>query len=207
MHSDYGEEARVLFNSASAVYIKNRINNTHTHTRLTALCPGLPRWAGTRKLKPIWILLKQETVGGSGISWAICKSAPRSRKKTAPDRQPCQHPTTQFLQAGCPSCRPTNSVKALKAINRINYIYHILTLILSQFAVFTSWPKNGQQSAWQNSKQDNEWQLSVCHFNQPTFLGQFHHIQTDELPSVQPTVFNMQWTRSKQLNDIIIMNI
>ena len=24
-------------------------------------------------------------------------------------------PTTQFLQAGCPSCRPTNSVKSLKA--------------------------------------------------------------------------------------------
>jgi len=26
-----------------------------------------------------------------------------------------QHPTTQFLQAGCPSCRPTNHVKGLKA--------------------------------------------------------------------------------------------
>jgi len=25
------------------------------------------------------------------------------------------NPTAQFLQAGCPSCRPTNSVKALKA--------------------------------------------------------------------------------------------
>ena len=25
-----------------------------------ALFPGLPRWAGTRKVKPIWILLKQE---------------------------------------------------------------------------------------------------------------------------------------------------
>jgi len=24
---------------------------THTHTRLTALCPGLPGWAGTRKVK------------------------------------------------------------------------------------------------------------------------------------------------------------
>ena len=24
----------------------------HTHTRLTALCPGLPGWAGTRKVKP-----------------------------------------------------------------------------------------------------------------------------------------------------------
>jgi len=34
----------------------------------------------------------------------------------APDRKPCQHPTTQFFYgAGCPSCRPTNSVKALKA--------------------------------------------------------------------------------------------
>jgi len=28
-------------------------------------------WASTRKVKPIWILLKQETVSGSGISWAI----------------------------------------------------------------------------------------------------------------------------------------
>jgi len=35
-----------------------------------ALCPGLPRWAGTRKVKPISILLEQETVGGSGISRA-----------------------------------------------------------------------------------------------------------------------------------------
>ena len=44
--------------------------HTRTHTRLTDLCPGLP---GTRKVKPIWILLKQETVSGSDI-----KSAPRS---------------------------------------------------------------------------------------------------------------------------------
>ena len=56
--------------------------HTHTHTCLTTLCPGLPGWAGTRKLKPIWILLKQETVSGSGISWAICKSALRSRQIT-----------------------------------------------------------------------------------------------------------------------------
>ena len=55
-----------------------------THTHLTALFPGLPRWAGTRKIKPIWIWLKQETVGGSGISWGICKSAPRSRQITTP---------------------------------------------------------------------------------------------------------------------------
>jgi len=32
----------------------------------------------------MWILLKQETVSGSGISWAICKSAPCSRQMTMP---------------------------------------------------------------------------------------------------------------------------
>ena len=42
--------------------------HTHTHTHLTAPFPGLPGWASTRKIKPIWILLKQETVSGSGIS-------------------------------------------------------------------------------------------------------------------------------------------
>ena len=90
--------------------------HTHTHTRLTALCPGLPRWAGTRKVKPIWILLEQETVSGSGISWAICKSAPCSRQITMPALY-----YSSFLQAGCPPCRPTNSVKALKPIHMTYY--------------------------------------------------------------------------------------
>jgi len=61
--------------------------------------PGLPRWSRTRKVKPIWISLKQETVSGSGISWAICKSAPCSR-------QPCQHPTTQFFTGWMPFLSP-----------------------------------------------------------------------------------------------------
>ena len=80
---------------------------THTHTRLTALFPGLPGWAGTRKVKPIWILLKQETVSGSGIRWAICKSAPHSRQIT----MPAPHHSVFYS----PFYRPTNSVKALKA--------------------------------------------------------------------------------------------
>ena len=85
--------------------------HTHTHTHpFNSPFPGLPGWAGTRKVKPTWILLKQETVSGSGISWAVCKSAPRSRQITTP----APHHSV-FLQDGCPSCRPTNSVKALKA--------------------------------------------------------------------------------------------
>jgi len=59
--------------------------NEETHTHLfNGPFPGLPRWAGNRKVKQVWILLKQDTVTGSGISWAICKSAPRSRQITMP---------------------------------------------------------------------------------------------------------------------------
>jgi len=77
---------------------------THTHIRLTVLCPGLPRWAGTRKVKPVWILLKQESASGSGISWDICKSARRCRQIT-------MHPTTQFFYRpdALPAAQPTVS--------------------------------------------------------------------------------------------------
>ena len=57
---------------------------THTHPFNGPLSGTIPGWAGTRKVKPIWILLQQETVSGTGISWAICKSAPRS---TTPGQQ------------------------------------------------------------------------------------------------------------------------
>ena len=74
----------IHYNRDRTINIKNEIKYTHTHTHWTALFPGLPRWAGTRKVKPIWILLKQQTVSGSDISWAICKSAPHSRQITMP---------------------------------------------------------------------------------------------------------------------------
>jgi len=46
---------------------------------------------------------------------AVASAGPYASLHLAPDRQPHQHPTTLFLQVGCPSCRPTDSVKALKA--------------------------------------------------------------------------------------------
>ena len=76
-----------------------------THTRLTALSPGPPRWAGTRKAKPIWILLKQETVSGSGISWNICKYAPRSRQITTPT----PHHSVFYRPDALPATQPTAS--------------------------------------------------------------------------------------------------
>ena len=80
-----------------------KCKNTHTH--LTALCPRLPGWAGTRKIKPIWILLKQETVSGSGIHWAICKSAPRSRQIT----MPAPHRSVFYRPDALPASQPTVS--------------------------------------------------------------------------------------------------
>jgi len=79
--------------------------HSHTHIGLTALCPGLPGRACTKKVKPIWILLKQETVSGSGISWAICKSAPCSREKTTP----APHHSVFYRPDALPAAQPTVS--------------------------------------------------------------------------------------------------
>jgi len=81
------------------------ITQRNTHTRLTALCPGLPGWAGTRKVKPVWILLKQEAVSGSGISWAICKSAPCSRQITTS----APHHSVFYRPDALPATQPTAS--------------------------------------------------------------------------------------------------
>ena len=96
-------ELPILLTIGFSHYLPTSIH-THTHPFNGPFFPGLPGWAGTRKVRPIWISLKQETVSGSGISWAISKSAPHSRQMTtpAPDH-------SVFLQAGCPSYRSTAS--------------------------------------------------------------------------------------------------
>jgi len=73
-----------------------------THT-FNGLLSGTTKVSQYQKGKTNWILLKQETVSGSGISWAICKSAPHSREITTPaphhsvfyrpDALPASHPT------------------------------------------------------------------------------------------------------------------
>jgi len=88
--------------------------------------------------------MKQESkdsgvLGCSGISWTTCKqSAPRSRQQESKDsgvlgcsgitKWPHQELITQFLQAGCSSQRPTNSIKPLQAISQgLNYNNKIRT--------------------------------------------------------------------------------
>jgi len=91
-----------------------------------ALFQGLSGWAGTRKVKPIWVLLKQELQWHQLGHMQVCTSL-----------QTDNHTSTQplFLQAGCPSCHPTNSVKALKAKyshkikQKQNTIFHYLKIM------------------------------------------------------------------------------
>jgi len=80
-----------------------------------ALCPGLPRWAGTRKVKPIWILLEQETVSGSGIisDIQVCTSLQTDNHASTP-------PLSFYRPDALPAAQPTASKhwrhdKALKA--------------------------------------------------------------------------------------------
>jgi len=71
------------------------LSYTHTHTH-----PFKGPFSG-----PVRILLEQETVSGSGISWAVCKSAPCSRQITmlAPHRSVFYRPDA------LPAAQPTAS--------------------------------------------------------------------------------------------------
>ena len=67
-----------------AILQTDRQTYTQADTCLTVSFPGQPGSAGTRKVKPFWILMKQEMIGwpgGSGISWTICRSfVPHARQ-------------------------------------------------------------------------------------------------------------------------------
>jgi len=77
------------------------------------------------KVKPIWILLEQETASGSDISWAICKSAPRSS-------QQCQHPTAQFFTGQMLFLPPNQQRQSTEGVDQVNAAVLILWLMLSR---------------------------------------------------------------------------
>jgi len=70
----------------AVIWLKSTVTaHTHTHTHLfNGPLSRTTRVSRYQKGKPICILLKQETVSGSDIRWAICKCAPHSRQITTP---------------------------------------------------------------------------------------------------------------------------
>ena len=69
-------------------------------------------YTSTRKVRPVSISMRQEM---TGFCDAVASARPYANNlNLASNRWPHQH-IAQFLQSGCSSWRPTNSVKALKA--------------------------------------------------------------------------------------------
>jgi len=90
--------------------------HTHTHT-FNGLFSGTTQVSWYQKGKPIWILLKQETVSSRGNSWAICKSAHCSRQIT----MPAPHHSVFYRLDALPAAY---SIKALKATHTLLYMTH-----------------------------------------------------------------------------------
>ena len=129
-------------------------SHIHTHTRLTALFPGLPGWAGTKKVKPIWILLKQETVSGSGISWAMYKSAPRSRQVTM-YRTP---PLSFYRLDALPAAQPTVSEHWRQTRNSWQ---KILFLCVDRWNISLAWQSGRSQRDKLHCHQSNKLIIGV----------------------------------------------
>ena len=87
---------------------------THTHTRFDGPLSRTTRVSRYQKGKQIWIFTEARD---SEWQWhqlghmQVCTSLQT-------DNYASTTPLT-FLQSGCPSCRPTNSVKALKATDSL----------------------------------------------------------------------------------------
>jgi len=90
---------------------------THTHT-FNGPFSGttqVSRYQKGKTKKPIWILLKQETASGSGISWAVCKSAPRSRHIT----MPAPHHSVFYRPDALSATQPTASKHWRQVLNTV----------------------------------------------------------------------------------------
>jgi len=105
-------------------------------------------------------------VSGNGISWAVCKAVPCSRRIT-------MHPTTQFLQAGCPSCRPTNSVKALKEQKFTSFV-STFTKSNGRCISTLIYPASCHLQCILSSRS-----ATVCNWSQHTYAHKRTHRQTD----------------------------
>ena len=81
---------------------------TPHHNRFMALFQGPPRWASARR-ELLNFMVQGKIKRGRHTDHPAGHHSIQTNQCPPP-------PSTPFLQAGCPSCRPTNSVKALKAL-------------------------------------------------------------------------------------------
>jgi len=98
-----------------------------------------------QKGKPFWISLEQKY-----DQVAVASAGPYANHLHLAPCRCLKHPSTlplSFLPARCPSCHPTDSVKALNAINAL------IVQLLSKAFIATKTPLF---SDWQFGNKDNE---------------------------------------------------
>jgi len=93
---------------------------------LMAIFPDDPGLAGNRMF-PFWVLVELRVV--EVVTTAAIRRAKRQSTRHY------QQTNTQFLQVGCPSCRPTSSVKSLKIklytpVSSLNCLHHFFCKML-----------------------------------------------------------------------------
>ena len=101
----------------------------HTHKSAywpSGLCPGLPGWAATRTNLDFTEARDNEWQWHHMGHMQICTSPQIANYASTPP--------LSSLQAGCPSCHPINSVKALKSSTvRSNHLFLDQSLYLKNF--------------------------------------------------------------------------
>ena len=96
--------------------------HTHTHTRLTALFQDYLEKGQYEKGKINLDFTKARDSECSGISWAICKSAPSSRRITMPAPH---HHLVFYRSDALPAAQPTASkhrMQVTKAVTKFDII-------------------------------------------------------------------------------------
>jgi len=87
--------------------VRTHTQHTHIHNHFTALFqdhPGEPV-----PEENFWTLWCKGRLTEADTDYLVGRHSIRTNQCPTP-------PSPHFLQAGCPSCRPTNSVKALKDV-------------------------------------------------------------------------------------------
>jgi len=125
---------------------------SHTHTRLMALCPGLP-----------WVSRYQK----SGFYWskrqwvAVASAGPYASLHCAPDRQPHQQPTTQFFTGQMPFLLPYQQRQSTEGKRR-SHILNKVKWCMAYDNVLWRNKRLGRPNAWCNNHVLSCWDVIGC---------------------------------------------
>jgi len=136
----------------------------------------------------------------------MASAGPYASLCLAPDRQPRQHPITQFIQAWCPSCCPTNSVKALKASQymhgKVSHFFHYLLVMLSCYIDVIVWTMSSYAGLCDKGVKTcpivnyTHWQGINCNSDVPSYSPLYYLINNT---NIQKRAYNRSYQGVKVL--------